>query len=234
MRDTSEPIRLVPIVVCLVLIGVYPFLSVPLQQLTTSLAPRIGEVPARFATEGTIWAYAALVLAIALLGERRTLASIGLARPTFWVIPWGIAAWMALLALGAAASFLTYNVLHLAQVNRTPAQAEALIHGSLIYGIALAIRGGVIEELIYRGLAIEQLTIVTRSRALAAIIATLAFVFSHALRFDPAQLIPIATLGFALMGLYLWRRNLWINMLAHALVDGLAFVVVALHMTKLY
>jgi len=234
MRDTSRPIRLVPILLCLGLIAVYPFLSVPVQQATTALAPRLGEMPARFATEGAIWAYAALVLAIALFGERRTLASIGLKRPTPAVIPWGIGATLALLAAGAAASFLTYNVLHLAHANRTPAQVEAIMHGSLAYGIALAIRGGVIEELFYRGLAIEQLTVLTKSRAFAALVATLVFVFSHALRFDPAQLIPIATLGFALAGLYLWRRNLWINMIAHAAVDAIAFTALALHATKLY
>jgi membrane protease YdiL (CAAX protease family) len=234
MSDTSNSVRLAPIILCLVLIGVYPFLSVPLQQLTTPIAPRIGEVPARFVTEGTIWAYGALVLAIALLGEPRTLASIGLRRPTLLMIPLGVATAIVLLALGGAVSFLTYNVLHLAHANRTPEQVEALIRGSLIYGLALAIRGGVIEEIFYRGLAIEQLTVLTRNRALAALIATLAFVFSHALRFDLAQLIPIATLGFALAGLYLWRHNLWINMVAHAFVDGLAFVVVAVHATKLY
>jgi membrane protease YdiL (CAAX protease family) len=232
MPDIFRPVRRVPIVICLVLIAVYPFISIPLQHLAAPLAPRIGEIPSRFVTEAGIWAYAAVVLAIALFGERRTLASIGLARPTIWVIPWGIAAWVALLVLGGIASNLTYHFLHVA--NRTPEQAEAIIHGSLVYGIALAIRGGVIEELLYRGLAIEQLTVLTKSRALAAVLATFAFVFSHALRFDPAQLIPIGTLGIALAGLYLWRHNLWINMIAHALVDGLAFTVLALHLTKLY
>lgn len=95
-------------------------------------------------------------------------------------------------------------------------------------------RGGVIEEVLYHGLAIEQLTVLSRRRWLAASLATVFFILVHTLRFDLRQLVSISVLsvGFAL--LYLWRRNLWINIVAHFLIDALALGAVALRATSLY
>jgi membrane protease YdiL (CAAX protease family) len=228
----SEPSRRLPIILCLALIAIFPLIAVPVQGATGALAPRVGEITARVLTEGAIWAYAALVVAIALFGEPRTFASIGLRRPTPGTVLWGLGAFVALLAVGALASFITYNIFH--QPNRAPAEIEALVRGSLIYALCLALRGGVIEEVFYRGLAIEQLTVLTGRRWFAALIATLVFIAIHALRFDARQLIPIATTSFGLAALYLWRRNLWVNMIAHVLIDAVALGAVALKATSLY
>lgn len=221
-----------PIFVCLGMILIFPVLSVPVQSATSVLAPRIGEISARVITEGAIWLYAMVVLGIALFAECRTLASIELRRPTLGTVLWGFGGAVALLAMGALASFVTYNVLH--QPNHSPAQIEALVRGSLIYALSLAFRGGVVEELFYRGLAIEQLTSLTGSRWFAAVSATLVFVLVHALRFDLLQLIPIAVASFGFTGLYLWRRNLLVNMIAHCLIDAVALGAVALRATSLY
>jgi membrane protease YdiL (CAAX protease family) len=230
--NRTEPVRRRAIYACLGLMLIFPFFSVSVQGATADLAPRIGEMQARIVTETAIWLYAALVLGIALLGERRTLASIGLRRPTFGTLAWGLGGAVAILVLGALASFVTYNVLH--QSNHTPEQIEALLRGSLVYALFLALRGGVIEELFYRGLAIEQLSALTGNRWLAAVSATIVFVLVHGLRFDLLQLIPIATASFGFMGLHLWRHNLLVNMIGHVTIDAVAFSAVALHATDLY
>jgi membrane protease YdiL (CAAX protease family) len=98
----------------------------------------------------------------------------------------------------------------------------------------LAVRGGVVEEILYRGLAIEQLAALTGRRLLAALIATSVFVAVHLVHFDLRQLIPIATVSFGLAGIYLWKHNLWINIIAHGLIDALALGAVAAHATSLY
>jgi membrane protease YdiL (CAAX protease family) len=211
---------------------VFPLFSVPVQGATATLAPRVGEIAARVLTEGAIWAYAALVVGIALLGERRSLASIGLRRPTFGTIGWGLGGALGLMLVAALASIVTYDVLH--QPNRSPAAVEALVRGSLGYALCLAVRAGVIEEVFYRGLAIEQLSALTGRRWLAALLATLIFVASHALRFDARQIIPITVAACFLAALYLWRRNLWINIIAHTLIDAVALGAVALKATSLY
>ena len=227
-----EPVRRLPILVCLGLVLIFPILSVPVQRATAVLAPHVGEIIARIVTEGTIWLYAMVVLGISLFAERRTLASIGLRRLNLVTVLWGFGGAVALLALSALASFVTYTVLH--QPNHSPAQIEAMVRGSLVYALFLALRGGVVEELFYRGLAIEQLTSLTGSRWFAAMSATSVFVLVHALRFDLLQLIPIAVASFGFTGLYLWRRNLLVNMIAHCLIDAVALGAVALRATSLY
>ena len=230
--ETSQSVRTLAMLVCLGMILIYPVLSVPVQGATGVLAQRFGEITARVVTEGVIWSYAVFVLGMSIFADRRILASIGLGRPTLGTVLWGLSGAVALLGLGGLASFVTYTVLH--QPNHSPAQVEALIRGSLIYALFLALRAGVIEELLYRGLSIEQLTFLTGSRWFAASISTLAFVLLHALRFNPLQLIPIAVASCGFAGLYLWRRNILMNMIAHSLIDAVAFAAVALRATSLY
>jgi membrane protease YdiL (CAAX protease family) len=230
--DPPNRPRTWPIVAGLGLILVFPFLAVPAQRSMATLAPRIGEINARIVTEGAIWLYAALVLGIALFVERRTLASINLRRPTLGTLGWGLAATVALLVLGGTTSFIVTRVLH--QRANTVAEITALVRGSVGYALCLALRAGVVEELLYRGLAIEQLTVLTGNRSLAALIAVLVFVVSHALRFNAASLLPVLVSSAGLVGLYLWRRNLMVNIIAHCIIDGLSFCIVAAKLTKLY
>jgi uncharacterized protein len=230
-NDRTVPASRTPILLSLGLILVYPLFSVPVQGSIQNLIPRIGEIDARIATEGAIWIYAAVVLAIALFWERRTLASIGLRKPTFASLGFGIGGALAMAGAGALADYIVYDRLHYpAHAN---AQAGSLVGGSVIYALCISVRGGVVEEVFYRGLAIEQLTVFTGRRWLSAIIATLVFVAMHALHFDWIQLVPIAAVAAVLATLYLWRHDLWANIVAHVAVDGTGLVALALQTHKL-
>lgn len=224
--------RRLSIVFCLAAMLIYPVFAANMETVTGPLAAEIGEIPSRFATEGAIWLFAAVVVCVALFAEPRTLASIGLQRPTLLTPLWGVGAAVGILVLVGLASFLSYNGLHAS--DQTVAKYQALVRGSLVYAIFLALRGGVAEEVLYRGLAIEQLTVLTGRRWLAASIAGVIFVLAHSVHFDVHQLIPIAAATLGMTALYLWRRNLWINIIAHVLVDAVALVVVALRVTELY
>lgn len=202
----------------------------PVQASIHDLVPRIGEFDARVVTEVAIWLYAAVVLAIALFWERRTFASIGLRKLTLASLGFAILGAAAMAGAGALAAYVVYGVLH--QPQHSDAQAAALVDGSVVYALCLAIRAGVIEEVFFRGLAIEQLAILTGSRWLAAFLATAIFVVIHALHFDWIQLVPIAAVSIVLTGLYLWRRDLWSNILAHIAVDGVGLVTLALQTHK--
>ena len=216
-----------PILLCLSLILLYPLFSVPMQGLIRNLSPRIGEIGSRSVTEAAIWFYGALVLAVALLWERRSLASIGMGRFTFASVGFGVGGAVAVVAAGQLAAYLIYGLLH--QPQHADRQAAALVDGSAVYAVCLALRAGFIEEIFYRGLAIEQLTSLTGNRGLAAAIAVVVFVLFHALRFDWVQLVPIAAAGILLTGLYLWRHDLWANIVAHVAVDATGLVTLALH-----
>src|SRR5438270_842176 len=81
--DCTRPVRRAPVLICLGLIVVYPLFSVPVQGSIHSLVPRLGEIGARVVTEAAIWTYGGMVLALALVWEARTLASIGLRKFRF-------------------------------------------------------------------------------------------------------------------------------------------------------
>ena len=228
--DCTTPVRRAPVLVSLGLILVYPLFSVPVQGSIHNLAPKLGEIGARIVTEGAIWLYAAIVLAIALLWERRSLASIGLRRFTLASLLFAIVGAVAMAGAGAIGAQLVYGMLH--QPQHAEAQAAALVGGSAVYALCIAVRAGVVEEIFFRGLAIEQLTVLIRSRWLSAFLATAVFVVIHALHFDWIQLIPIAAVAVVLAALYLWRRDLWANILAHIIVDAVGLVTLALQTHK--
>jgi len=227
----TTPERRGPILLCLGLILVYPLFSVPVQASIRYLAPEMGDIGARVATEAAIWLYAVIVLAIALFGERRTLASIGLGKFTVASLGFGLGGALLIAGAGALVAYVVYGLLH--QPEHADAQAAALVGGSVVYAVCLAVRAGVIEEIFFRGLAIEQLTTLTGHRWLSAFIATAVFVLIHALHFDWIQLVPIAAVSIVLAGLYLWRHDLWANILAHIAVDAAGLVTLALQTHKL-
>jgi len=133
-------------------------------------------------------------------------------------------------AAGGLTSCLVYSVLQ--QPEHADSQAAALARGSVGYALCLAVRAGVVEETLFRGLAIEQLNLLSGNRWLAASVATLGFILIHALRFDLIQLIPIAAVSVILTALYLWRHDLLANIIAHVLVDGVGLVTLALQTPK--
>jgi membrane protease YdiL (CAAX protease family) len=223
--------RRLPTFLCLGLTLAYPMFSVPVQGSVRVLSVQVGELPARTLTEGAIWCYAALVLAVALFWERRSPASLGIQKPTWSSVRMGIAGALAIAVAGALAGYLVDGVLH-APVN-AEAQAASLTRGSVGYAICLAVRAGVIEETLFRGLAIEQLAALTGKRWLAASAAAMAFTALHALRFEWVQLIPIGAISIILTVLYVWRHDLLTNIIAHVVVDGIGLVVLAMHASRL-
>src|SRR5258708_30104816 len=105
----TRPVRRAPVLVCLGLILVYPLYSVPMQASIHNLVPRIGEIGARVVTEAAIWTYGGVVLAIALLWEARTFASIGLRRIRFASLVFAIAGAAAMAGVGALAVYVVYG-----------------------------------------------------------------------------------------------------------------------------
>ena len=118
----------------------------------------------------------------------------------------------------------------LQQPEHEDAQLAALVGDSAGYAVCLAVRAGGIEEILFRGLAVEQLAVLTERRWLSAVLlATSVFVAAHALRFDWAQLVPVTALSLVVVVLYLWRKDLWANIIAHTIIDSIAALAVVFH-----
>jgi uncharacterized protein len=163
--------------------------------------------------ELTWWLLVAAVLAYVRLVERRPLASIGFTSPHARGIALAVAAGIAMLAVLAA----IYAV--------GPAETDklaTLTATPLWWRLISVVRAAVGEEVVFRGYAIERLSELTGRRWLAAFVSCAIFALAHVSTWGWSHLIVAGAGGAMLTALYLWRRNLWINIVAHAIVDAVA------------
>jgi membrane protease YdiL (CAAX protease family) len=93
------------------------------------------------------------------------------------------------------------------------------------YRFMLVTRAAVAEETLFRGYPIERLEELTASLALAGFVSWAAFAIAHLGAWGWPQLMVAGFGGAILTILYLWRRNLWLNMIAHWIVDGTGFLL---------
>lgn len=204
-------------------VGLVLALGLPMLRLDLLLGldRRIG---ALLAFEAIWWGLAVLVLAWVVLVEKRPLASIGFVRLRWNSLGWAFAAAATLLA-GAAAGYawilpalgFEANMEAIASISALPLWLQ----------FALFLRAGLVEELIYRGYAIERIEALSGSRLLAAFVPALLFVAMHFAYWGAGHLIVVAFATLILTLLYLWRRDLPCCMIAHLLADSLFFALVA-------
>ena len=86
------------------------------------------------------------------------------------------------------------------------------------------IRAGVVEELFFRGYAIERLESIGCGRVLSAGIPLSIFAFTHWTGGIPSVIIALV-LGAVITLFYLRRRDLLANMIGHGLSDFIGLVV---------
>ena len=167
--------------------------------------------------ELAVWSLAALLLLLVRFGERLPLNSIRIG-----VAPWrqslrygciltglcGVTAWIVL-------SFTGYG--HgpgSADFNKIPIWFETLV----------VIRSGIVEELFFRGYAIERLQSLGCGRVLSAAIPLAIFAATHWTG-GIENMILALVVGTVLTLFYLWRRDLVANMIGHGLSDFLGLVL---------
>ncbi len=169
-----------------------------------------------------MWGVTLALLAIVLFWERRPLASIGLVRPTRSAFAAGAAATVALLILALLAAFAIQQT----GLPLESGREEIVIGLPPWVQLAIVISAGFTEEVLFRGYPIERLTELTGSRWFGAIVPIVIFGAVHAPFWGLGHALVAGMSGLWLTLLYLWRRNLWTNIAAHALLDGLVFVLI--------
>ena len=192
------------------------FAMVVIRQAFVFFVPEI-TFAAAIVKETLIWASAAALLVILRRGEGLPFRSIGLGTCRWWKsIAWGfvIAVISAAVALGLA---------HLTSYGNGPGSA-AFEKLPLWLITLIVIRAGVVEELFYRGYAIERLRMIGLGRFWSVTIPLVIFSIGHWSGGAANILIAFAA-GLILPGFYLWRRDLPANMIGHGLVDFVANVV---------
>ncbi len=178
---------------------------------------------AQMGGEAIFWAMALVVLSYVVLGERRPLSSIGLKRPTWKTLALGLSAGLLLIAGAGVCYLLVFPALGI-DLGRAAGGMAAVQSTPLWFWILLVSRAAVFEEIFYRGFAIERLSEITGMRSLAALLSLAAFTLAHLGYWGWAPLIVVALQGGILTGLYLLRRDLASNMLAHFVFDAAAFL----------
>ena len=95
---------------------------------------------------------------------------------------------------------------------------KALAKFPLWLVVLVVLRAGVVEELFYRGYAIERLQLLGLNRYWAGVIPLLIFGFAHVTN-GWANVVLALALGAVLTAVYLWRRDLVANMIGHFMID---------------
>ncbi len=170
--------------------------------------------------ETLIWASAAALLVIVRRGEHLPLRSIGLGTARWWVsILWGLVIAVVSAAIVGVLAYLT---------GYGHGPGSAAFESLPLWLISLIVfRAGVVEELFYRGYAIERLQTVGLGRFWSVTVPLVIFSLGHWSGGAANILIALAA-GAILTGFYLWRRDLVANMIGHWLVDFVANVLPAL------
>jgi len=174
----------------------------------------------RVAFELIVWAWVVGILLYVARVERRPLSSIGFRAPglTDWII--AILAGILMLALLALILLVVFPAL---RWNESSQQASIL---ALPYwlNVLIVVRAAVSEEILFRGYPMERLEETTGSRAIAGVVTCAVFTLDHISFWGWHHIFIAGTAGAALTVLYMWRRNIWVNMIAHFMVDAAAFL----------
>jgi CAAX protease family protein len=161
--------------------------------------------------ESFIWLCVIALLLIIRRGERLALRSIGLGTaPVKSSILWGGLLMVLCGLIGSVVAGLTHF--------KGGETGEALAKLPLWLVVLVVLRAGVVEELFYRGYAIERLQALGLNRYWAGVIPLLIFGFGHVTN-GWANVVLALALGAILTAVYLWRRDLVANMIGHFMID---------------
>ena len=167
-----------------------------------------------------MWGLTFAVLAIVTFWERRPPASIGLGPLKWPAIRSGILFSVLLVFLAG----LTARLVQLSDLPTQTGDQHSLIVAMPIWlQLFVALSAGFTEETLFRGYAIERMSELTGSRWLGALIPVFVFGAVHAPFWGIGHAVVAGASGLWLTLIYLKTRNLWTAVVAHALLDGIAF-----------
>jgi membrane protease YdiL (CAAX protease family) len=171
-------------------------------------------VAAVVARESFDWVSMITLVVIIRRGEHLPFSSVGLGTAR-WLrsLGWGIVLTVALIIAGTIGEVI--GILTHYQSNQ---YVENFTRLPLWLIIVTCVRGGVVEELFYRGYAIERLRSIGLNRFWATMIPVLIFSLGH-WNAGWLNVVNAFLLGSVLSTFYIWRRDLVANMIGHFLIN---------------
>jgi membrane protease YdiL (CAAX protease family) len=172
------------------------------------------------------WVLFIAIIAYVMFVERLPLSSIGFRMPGVWDIVLGVIAGIAIF-MGTGIIFqFVLPAMHIS-VDR---QLQTVVAAPLWFRILNVTRAAVVEETAFRGYGFERLNEWSGSALLAGFITWVLFTMAHLSSWGWGQVVIAAYGGLVLTLLFMWRRNLWPNIIAHWMADGSAFILLPLLM----
>ena len=170
--------------------------------------------------EAIWWVYIAAMLLYVRRIERLPLSSIGFRRLGGANAVIGVLAGVAVLVVLGTMYYLVLPALHLSDSVAATANGSALMATPFWWRLISTVRAAVSEEVLFRGYAMERIEELTGSRAIATVFSLAVFTLDHVTYWGWSHELIVAVGGLAFSLLYLWRRNLWVNIIAHFIVDA--------------
>lgn len=195
--------------------------SLTASPLLLALLRRFRFGPWTFVSRLSLWATAVAMLVIAAAGIGSWRTCIGVAWPTWGGAGWAIAA--------AAIIFVSMGVhFHIQQMRgkrlqMQSAQYQELLGKPFAYRCFVVATAAVTEEVLYRAYAVGIGQFVLGSLWVACAVSVAAFTLAH-FRWGVAHLVPVFVSAVVFTLLFVLTRNLWLCILAHAIVDGVGIL----------
>lgn len=164
------------------------------------------------------WALTGSILVWVRFIEPSPLSTLGFRRFTVKDSLAGLAAAVFLLAGLAGIYYWIFPALGWSD----DAQVSQLRATPLWWRLLSTLRAAVSEEVLFRGYALQRIRALTGRWDVAAVASCLPFAAAHVSSWGWAHILPALFGGIVLTLLFLWRRNTWVNIGAHFLVDLLA------------
>jgi membrane protease YdiL (CAAX protease family) len=188
----------------------------------TRVAARPGTLRTNLTCQAMLAALVGAILSIVVLAENRPLASLGLRWPSVSTFLWALG--MSVLLIGVLGPVLLRLPawLGLRGFERTLADLTRLPVWSLAVAVII---GGIAEEILYRGYALERLTALLGNGWLAGALVVAFFGAAHVPLWGVGPALTTMVSGAALTAFFLWHGDLVANILAHVATDFVGIVL---------
>ena len=215
-RDRSSPLPAVVVGLVIALFG-----NEVIGQLDLSTRLAMSQVGGYLLSDAIKWVIVGALLAIVLFWERRSLASIGLKMPDGREIGIAVAAGLVAVMVGVFVTGVAVAVLGVEQ----PTALSAVGRLPFVIQLMVVVTAVITEEIMWRGYPIERLAELTGRPWIGAVVSGVVFLGVHYPDWGLAGAIPQSVFTLALVGVYVWSRNVLASMLTHGVINVLMVLV---------
>jgi uncharacterized protein len=175
--------------------------------------------------QAAFWALFVAVLAIVVLWERQSLASL-------WLQPfrWQSVAWGVCLAVVVVAVIIPARewVRRSAGLSGYTAGMEHMLALPLWYRLLAVLGAGIVEETLFSGYSVTRVLRFTGSAWLAGAVSLVVFCLLHLPGWGAGPALAFLVSGVPTMAFFIWRKDLLAMIVAHLAIDSWALIITPL------